>query len=425
MEIVYIFCESKKIRVPLFGYDKPLFSFFISRGGVWDRARGEFTFDGNTSVERLYKAAPGVPFVMVSDQSPVPMRVFGFLGSPWEQTAFYYEGLRPSMSSLAQPCPCKHGRGFAPFVNNPQAERPVSVAERPVAEPVPLPPLESDKFPKHWEVKLETEMRAVKYSRKTRHNYLYYNRFLCHNLQKLPEEIQAYDIKQFLAAVEKGRDYSAASLNLALSAIKFFYTRVLPKDIIEEQRRPRQDKRLPVVLSKSEIKKMFMYENNFKHRLLLMMVYASGLRAEEVVSLKREDIDVSRKTINIRNGKGRKDRCTLMSKTVINALEEYYSRYEINDWLFSGADPNTHLVTRTAQHIFEHALKRAKIEKSASLHSLRHSFATHLLEGGTDIRYIQELLGHASILTTERYTHVARRKVLSIRSPLDNIDKED
>ena len=120
MEIIYIFCESKKIRVPLFGYDKRLFSFFIARGGVWDKARGEFILNEHTSVEQLYRAGLGVPFVMVSDQSPVPMRVFGFLGRPWEQTAFY-EGLRPSMSSLAQPCPCKHGHGFATFVN--QAKR--------------------------------------------------------------------------------------------------------------------------------------------------------------------------------------------------------------------------------------------------------------------------------------------------------------
>jgi site-specific recombinase XerD len=411
MEIIYIFCESKKIRVPLFGYDKRLFSFFISRGGAWNKTHGEFTFTVNTSVERLYRAGPKVPFVMVSDQSPVPMRVFGFLGRPWEQTYVYG-------NPKAEPQPSPKGEG-SPL------ERPFTVAKRPVAVPVPLPPHESDKFPKHWEIKLETEMRAAKYSRQTRNHYHFYNRFLCHNLQKFPEEIQAYDIKQFLAVVEKGRDYSAATMNLALSAIKFFYSRVLPKDIIEEQRRPRQDKRLPVVLSKEEIKKMFMSETNYKHRLLLMMVYASGLRAAEVVSLKRQDIDIYRKTINIRSGKGRKDRCTLISETVINALAEYYSRYDVTDWLFKGASPNTHLVTRSAQHIFERALKRAKIEKAASLHSLRHSFATHLLESGTDIRYIQELLGHASILTTERYTHVAMRKKLSITSPLDNLDKPD
>ena len=380
MEIVYIFCEAKKIRVPLFGYDKRLFSFFISHGGVWDRTRGEFTLGGNTSIERLYRAGPGVPLVMVSDQSPVSMRVFGFLNRPWEQSAYYYK---------------------------PKTEYPVAVAERPVPAPhptavaavpvVPLPPSVSDKFPNHWEIKLETELRAVNYSRQTRLSYLYYNRFLCHYLQKLPEEVQAYDIKKFLAAVQQGRDYSAATMNQALSAIKFFYSRVLPKDIIEEQHRPRQDKRLPVVLSKEEIKKILMLETNFKHRLLLMMVFASGLRVSEVVNLKRENIDISRQIINIKDGKGRKDRCTLMSDTVIKALEEYYSRYNVNNWLFSGANPNKHLSIRSAQHIFEHALKRAKIEKDATLHCLRHSFATHLLESGTDIRYIQELLGHASI----------------------------
>jgi integrase/recombinase XerD len=135
-------------------------------------------------------------------------------------------------------------------------------------------------------------------------------------------------------------------------------------------------------------------------------------------------VDTARETINIIDGKGRKDRCTLISETVINALAEYYTRYHVTDWLFSGADPGKHLSIRSAQHIFEHALKRVKIEKSATLHSLRHSFATHLLESGTDIRYIQELLGHASILTTERYTHVAMRKKLSITSPLDTIDKD-
>jgi site-specific recombinase XerD len=111
-----------------------------------------------------------------------------------------------------------------------------------------------------------------------------------------------------------------------------------------------------------------------------------------------------------------------MSEIVINVLTDYYSHYDITNWLFDGAEPDKHLAIRSAQNIFEHALKEAKIVKAASIHSLRHSFATHLLESGTDIRYIQELLGHSSIRTTERYTHVARRKILSITSPLDTID---
>jgi len=394
MEVVYFFYESGVIRIPFFDFDQHLFNMFVSAGGgAWDAVRKEFVFKRNGDRIRFKRIISFIPNVHVLEDDPNPVRVFGLRERRWQ-------GL-------------------------PDTVPPQKRAECAVSVPVPIPPPESDKFPEYWENKLETEMRAVKYSRQTRKHYHFYNRFLCHNIQKLPEEIQSDDIKRFLAAVEKGRDYSAATLNLALSAIKFFYTRVLPKDIIREQHRPRRDKRLPVVLSKEEIRKMFMYENNFKHRLLLMMVYASGLRAEEVVSLKRRDIDVYRKTINVRSGKGRKDRCTLVSETVISALEEYYSRYEVADWLFSGAGPNTHLAIRTAQHIFEHALKRAKIEKTASLHSLRHSFATHLLEGGTDIRYIQELLGHASLLTTERYTHVARRKVLSIISPLDSIHTGD
>jgi site-specific recombinase XerD len=402
MEIIYIFCESEQIRVPLFGYDKRLYHFFISRGGRWDNTHNEFILEKSLNVEKMcgefWENSLGVPMVLIKEKTTVP-KVYGFMERQWNQTNFY---------------------------NKPKAEFHVDETESPVkvSASVPLPPPESDKFPKKWEIKLENEMRAVKYSRHTRNGYIFYNRFLCHYIQKTPEEIQTGDVKQFLAAVEKGRDYSAATLNLALSAIKFFYSRVLPRDIISEQRRPRQDKRLPVVLSKEEIKRMFKNENNIKHRLLLMMVYASGLRAEEVVKLTRKDIDTNRKTIFV-FGKGRKERYTLISETVINALSEYYSKYDIKDWLFSGADPKKHLATRSAQHVFERALKRAKIEKDATLHSLRHSFATHLLESGTDIRYIQELLGHASLITTERYTHVAKRKTLSIESPLDAIDKGD
>jgi site-specific recombinase XerD len=404
MEIIYMFCEAERFRIPLFGYDKQLYQFFMNRGGKWNNINNEFYLERNINVERLcgdfWEKFIGVPMVLINNKTPVP-KVYGFMERNWGQANFY---------------------------NKPKVEFPVTAAKCHVTVPVPisvpLPPSESDKFPKQWEIKLEIEMRAAKYSKKTMKSYSYYNRFLCHNRQKLPEEMQTNDIKEFLAAVEKERDYSAATINIALSAIKFFYSRVLPRDILTEQHRPRQDKRLPVVLSKEEIKKMFLTEPNYKHRLLLMMVYASGLRAGEVVKIRKNDVDKKRKTIRIL-GKGRKYRYTLVSDTVINALEEYYTRYKITNWLFNGVEREKHLVIRSAQQIFGRALKRANIEKDATLHSLRHSFATHLLEGGTDIRYIQELLGHASLLTTERYTHVARRKTLSIKSPLDTIDEEE
>jgi site-specific recombinase XerD len=162
-------------------------------------------------------------------------------------------------------------------------------------------------------------------------------------------------------------------------------------------------------------------EKNPKHRLLLMLVYSSGLRVSEVVALKREHIDLSRKIIFVKEGKGRKDRSTLLSEKAARFIEEYYSFYNIEKWLFPGQCPNRPLSIRSAQHIFDKAVRRACITKDISIHGLRHTFATHLLENGTDIRYIQSLLGHASLRTTERYTHVARRSLLNIKSPLDTI----
>ncbi|MDR2942392.1 MAG: tyrosine-type recombinase/integrase [Treponema sp.] len=378
MEVIYIFCEFNRMRVPISGFDNRFCRFFTARGWMLDNARNELTIEKNINANQFSRDFQGVPFVLIKNQSPF-ISVFSFFGRSWDQAEY--------------------------------------------STPVTLPPVLSDKFPKHWEFKLENELRSRKYSRHTIFVYIYYNRLMCNNLQKPPEEIQPDDIKQFLAGVEKDKDYSASSMNLAISAIKFFYKRVLQKDILREQRRPHQDKRLPVVLSKDEIKRMLMSEKNFKHRVLLMMVYASGLRVSEVVRLKRQDIDIARKSIIVSSGKGRKDRYTIMSEMVINALADYYSRYNITNWLFSGSNTGKHLAIRSAQHIFKDALKEAKIAKAASIHCLRHSFATHLLESGTDIRYIQELLGHSSVRTTERYTHVARRKTLAIISPLDTIDE--
>jgi site-specific recombinase XerD len=200
---------------------------------------------------------------------------------------------------------------------------------------------------------------------------------------------------------------------------------VVKQNIVDGQRRPKQDQKLPAVLSMPEIKKMLTVKNNIKHRLLLMLVYSAGLRVSEVVSLKKEDIDPRRKLIRVVSGKGRKDRYTLLSDQVIQGLETYQAAYKIETWLFPGTSPDSHLSIRSAQHICESALRDANVVKNASIHSLRHAFATHLLENGTDIRYIQELLGHASIRTTERYTHVARHKALAIRSPLDSLEEDN
>ncbi len=157
------------------------------------------------------------------------------------------------------------------------------------------------------------------------------------------------------------------------------------------------------------------------HKALLMTAYGAGLRVGEVVRLKVSGVDSKRMQIRVTAGKGAKDRYTLLSEMALNVLREYFRRYESKDWLFSGEDSSDHLSERSTQHIFSDAKERAGIKKPATFHTLRHSFATHLFEDGLDIRYIQELLGHDSIETTQRYTHVTKKATGRIKSPLDNM----
>jgi site-specific recombinase XerD len=262
-------------------------------------------------------------------------------------------------------------------------------------------------------------MRARKYSLRTMRSYIHYNRDFCRVIRKVPDAVTEDDIKRYLAYLDKELDLSTSAMNLAISALKFFYAGILGKPVTGNLRRPRHDKRLPCVLSKAEINLMLDTEKNPKHRLLLMMAYSSGLRVSEVVALRKENIDFSRKTILVCAGKGRKDRYTLLSDRAAQFAREYCNLYAIESWLFPGQDHTGHLSIRSAQAIFEKALRNASIDKPVSIHSLRHTFATHLLENGIDIRYIRDLLGHSSLRTTERYAHVAHRGILGIRSPLD------
>ena len=386
MKVAYIYSESGSMRIPFIGADIPMFNRLAALGGKWNQLGHEFIFGKAMTASCFSREFPGIPFVWVNGNAPSPVRVYGFLERPWGK-------------------PTQSGE-----IKTGQAN---------------VQPILPDKLSEHWRKKLEAKLRSRKYSQRTLDAYLYNVRLLCRTLQKTPEEIQPDDVTDFLADLEKNKAYSASSINLAISGIKFFYKEVYKYKSILDQRRPRQDKRLPVVLSQAEIKKILAAEKNLKHRLLLMLVYASGLRVSEAVNLKCHDVDIDRKLVNIISGKGRKGRCTIMSETSIDTLINYCSQYETVNWLFPGVNPARHLSIRTAQRICELAFKKAGIKKNASIHSLRHSFATHLLESGTDIRYIKELLGHKSIRTTERYTHVARGKINRIVSPLDNIDRED
>ena len=397
MNVVYLFCGSDAVRIPFFGYNPPdFFRLFINNGGFWDKQNNQFIFKKDFNFELLRKNI-NLPIVQFFYESSDKYRIFNFFLDPVNNKT-------DSVNSSLRVC--------APVREMIQADQAFVF---PAKQSLP------EKLSEHWLKKLDEELRSRKYSRSTYKAYIYYNRLICSTLQKTAEEIRPDDVTGFIALMEKDKNYTASAMNLALSAIKFFFRYVLKKDDINDHHRPHQDGRLPMILSKEEIAKVLGMEKNPKHRLLLMLVYSSGLRVSEVVALKREHIDLSRKVIYVKLGKGRKDRSTLLSEKAAQFIEEYCNFFEINKWLFPGQRASHHLTIRSAQHIFDKAVQNAGIVKKITIHGLRHTFATHLLESGTDIRYIQALLGHANLRTTERYTHVARRNVLNIKSPLDSI----
>jgi len=269
---------------------------------------------------------------------------------------------------------------------------------------------------------LQKELSIRKYSRRTIKSYMRYNRDFLLFSGKEPKNVNNEDIKKYLYYMVEKKKVSTSTLNIIINALKFYYGEVLKKNFIYEVKRPKKDKKLPVVLSKEEIAKILSSADNIKHKALLMLAYSAGLRFGEVIKLKPEDIDANRKLIFIRGSKGRKDRYTLLSNTALETLREYWKRYRPQKWLFEGAKEGVHLSTRTADKIFRNACKKAGINKKVSFHSLRHSFATHLLESGSDLKYIKELLGHAYSKTTEIYTHGSRKNLGKIISPMDIIN---
>jgi len=284
---------------------------------------------------------------------------------------------------------------------------------------------------------LRREMVSRKYSRRTIKTYIHYNEYLlkftlhrnsCAGFtSKEPTSITEEDIKDYLFHLVEEKKIATSTLNSAISALKFYYGAILKRKFSYEIKRPRKDKKLPVVLSQEEVLKILSTVSNIKHKAILMLIYSAGLRVSEVVKLKPQDIDSQRRLVHIGNAKRRKDRYTLLSDTTLETLRNYWDKYKPKKWLFQSQDKEKHITTRTVQRIFENACEKVEIRKDVSVHSLRHIFATHLLEQGTDLRYIQELLGHKSSKTTEIYTHVSNRNLKKIKSPLDNIkvDKGD
>ena len=264
----------------------------------------------------------------------------------------------------------------------------------------------------------ETELKISKNSNHTIRNYIKANRELLNFIKKSPDKIITEDVKLFLA--ENLIDKSASSTVLFLSAIKYAYLLIFDNDITASIKRPKKEKRLPTILSKNEIKKLFDELKTEKSKLMVSLIYACGFRVSELVNLKIEDLNFPEKIGHIRQAKGNKDRIFNIPEFLAEELQDFAEKQnkEKEKYLFTGR--NGKLSTRNLQRIVSSAANRIGL-KGVHCHTLRHSFATHLLENGTDIRHIQILLGHSSIVTTELYTHVSKNKIKAIKSPIENL----
>lgn len=265
--------------------------------------------------------------------------------------------------------------------------------------------------------KLERELDIRNYSPKTKIAYLRSVKDYFSFKKSHLDDLDIDNIKSFLETKTK-EGVSPTTRNMALSSIKFFYCNVLDKTEKINIRSAKKPKTLPVVLSKSEIKEILNNISNLKHRLLISVAYGGGLRVSEVVQLRVRDLNIDESTIHLRQAKGKKDRVTILPNSLQKDLQKTILTKNLDDVLFE-SERGGPLSTRTVQKTFENSLKKADIKKRATFHSLRHSFATHLLEDGVDIRYVQELLGHQNIRTTQRYTQVTNPALRNIRSPLD------
>jgi len=264
--------------------------------------------------------------------------------------------------------------------------------------------------------KLKQEMKLRNFSQKTIKSYLYYITDILSKANKSPKSITGADIRNYLEKLAD-ENKSSSTLNSAYSALKFYFEKILRRKFFMNIPRSKKNKKLPEVLTRKEIEKIFSVIENVKHKLMLGFIYSAGLRVSEVVNIKVQDLDFENKILKIRQGKGGKDRITILSDKIVDVLEKYIADKKANDYVFESSR-GWKLTERSVQKVFSEALGKSGVKRNASCHSLRHSFATHLLEKGTDIRYIQELLGHARLETTQVYTKVASSVIKNMKSSL-------
>jgi integrase/recombinase XerD len=298
---------------------------------------------------------------------------------------------------------------------------------RPHAEKKPEKPVRNTKIPVEVDEslqKLKQWMTHKRYSDSAIRSYLEGTKTFLMFLQPKPiKEINNDDMVRFVNEYVIKKNLSYAFQNQVINAVKILFREIVTSEFdIDRFERPRVEHKLPNVLSKAEVSAILKAHYNMKHKTMLSLIYACGLRRSELLHLKPLDVDSNRGLLIIRQSKGKKDRVIPISTKIIEMLREYYRGYRPKTWLFEGQEKGEQYSEKSLQSVLKQALVKAKINKPVTLHWLRHSYATHLLESGTDLRYIQELLGHKSSKTTEIYTHVSTKSLQNIKSPFDDLE---
>ena len=266
------------------------------------------------------------------------------------------------------------------------------------------------------------EMQLRNLSQNTQKRYIDRVSAFARHFGKSPEQLGPEDVRSYQLYLLQERKLSSSTLNVTVSALRFFYGICLKQDWnVERIIYARREKKLPLVLSSEELVQFFHAVRSKKYRALFMTIYSTGLRVSEATQLKISDVDSKRMTVRVEQGKGNKDRYVMLSPKLLDILRDYWKMYRPDKWLFPGEKADRHMSPTSVRHVCRIASLESRLIKRVTPHTLRHCFATHLLEAGTDLRKIQTLLGHKSLESTALYTHVAMQNVQQTNSPLDSL----
>ena len=270
--------------------------------------------------------------------------------------------------------------------------------------------------------KAKSQLYIRNYSPRTIASYISsLNNFAEWLIQEKVNQVTDKEVEKYLYHLKKNRNRSISGMKQTVASLKILFTDILKKEIPDSLNiRFRKEEKVPVVLSEKEVAAIIKAVNNLKHKVILMTIYSAGLRLSECLALTVADMDFDRNQIRIRQGKGKKDRQTVLSRTLLSEMKDYLIKFCPKIFLFEGQKGGRYSAS-SVQAIMKRAVKKSGIKKHAIVHTLRHSFATHLLENGTDIRFIQELLGHKRLETTQIYTHISKIAFDRIKSPLDRL----